>query len=79
MGLPHRVSTTCLYRFFGCSVRPLQEGPEQAQDFKVKVLPTIICIPSENIEGGDQPALKVLVSRLQLGVRELAGQIYDKS
>jgi hypothetical protein len=63
-----------LYRFFGCSVWPLQEGPEQAQDFKVKVLPTIICIPSENIEGGDQPALKVLVSRLHRLCANLQGK-----
>jgi hypothetical protein len=65
-----------LYSLYRRSLRPLQEGQDKALNQVIS--PFCNCIPSENTEGGDQPALKVLVSRLCIA-HELAMQIYDIS
>jgi hypothetical protein len=62
MGIPHLVSITGLYSFYRRSLRTLQEV--QVKALNQVISPFCNCIPSENTEGGDQPALKVLVSRL---------------
>jgi len=64
MAFPNFVSTIGLFSIYRCPIRPLQEG--QGKALNQVISPYCNCIPSENTEGGDQPALKVLVSRLHL-------------
>ncbi len=72
MGLPNFVSIAGLHSIYRRPLRSLQEG--QGQALYQVISPYCNCILSENTEGGDQAALKVLVSRLHLMCANLQGK-----